>query len=76
MITIRCARCKRKIFKYIKVGKGRLWHCWKDRIKEDRSIQEEDYIKCQCGNVIGIDEGKMIKIKQHSITYTGTVNRK
>ena len=39
MITIRCAKCKSKIFEYIKIGKGKLLHCWKDRIIKDYSIQ-------------------------------------
>ena len=76
MITIRCAHCIRKIFKYRNIGKGKLWHCWKDSIKENHSIRDGDQVKCRCGNVVGIDEGAMIRIKQHSITYTGTVTRK
>jgi len=72
MITIRCAKCGKKIFRYIKVGKGRLWHCWKDRIVKDCSIKEGDKVKCQCGNLIGIDEEKWIKLKRNSITCSGT----
>ncbi len=67
MMTIKCAKCKRKVFKYIKIGKGKLWHCWKDRIIEDLSIHNENNILCKCGNLIGIDEKKWIKLKQHSI---------
>ena len=75
MITIRCAKCKKKIFKYKKIGKGRLWHCWQDRIIENYSVREGNKIKCRCGNVIGIDEGKWIKMKHHSYNYSGTVTR-
>lgn len=72
MLIIKCAKCKRKVFKYVKIGKGKLWHCWKDRIIEDLSIKEGKYIKCNCGNLIGIDEEKWIKLKQHSILISGT----
>ncbi len=72
MINIKCARCKQKIFRYAKIGKGKLWHCWKDRIVEDLSIHDGKNIKCKCGNIIGIDEIKWIKLKQHSIITSGT----
>jgi len=75
MIIVKCAKCKRKIFRYLKVGKGKLWHCWKDRIIEDNSIRDEDEIKCQCGNLVGIDEGKWIKMKQHSFAYSGVIKK-
>jgi len=75
MITVKCAKCKRRIFRYLKIGKGKLWHCWKDRIIEDKSIRDGDEIKCQCGNLVGIDEGKWIKMKQHSFTYSGVIKK-
>ena len=74
MLNIKCARCKQKIFRYVKIGKGKLWHCWKDRIIEDYSIHDSNYIKCNCGNIIGIDEGKWIKLKQQSFITSGTKN--
>jgi len=72
MLIIKCAGCKRKIFRYVKIGKGKLWHCWKDRIIEDFSIHDGKNIKCKCGNIIGIDENKWIKLKQHSFIKSGT----
>jgi len=72
MMIIKCAKCKQKIFKYVKIGKGKLWHCWKDRIIEDLSIHKENNILCKCGNLIGIDEKKWIKLKKHSILISGT----
>ena len=71
MMIIKCAKCKRKNFKYVKIGKGKLWHCWKDRIVEDLSIHDGKNIKCKCGNLIGIDEIKWIKLKQHSVQISG-----
>lgn len=72
MIVIKCTKCKGKIFKYLKVGKGRILHCWKGRIVENYSARDGNEIKCQCGNLAGIDEGKWIKMKQRSFTYSGT----
>ena len=72
MLTIKCSRCKQKIFKYVKIGKGKVWHCWKDRIIEDYSVSDGKKILCKCGNQIGVDEEKWIKLKQHSFTTTGT----
>lgn len=72
MLTIKCARCNQKIFRYVKIGKGKLWHCWKDRIIEDLSIHDGKKIFCKCGQLIGVDEDKWIKLKQHSFIITGT----
>lgn len=72
MITIKCAKCQQKIFKYVKIGKGKIWHCWKDRIIDDFSIIDGRVVKCKCGNQIGIDEGKWIKIKNHNVHISGT----
>ncbi len=72
MLVLKCVKCRRKLYKYLKVGKGRLLHCWKGRIMEDYTIRYGDVVKCPCGNVIGTKKGKHIKLKQHSFTYSGT----
>ena len=72
MMIIKCAKCKREVFKYVKIGKGKLWHCWKDRIVEDLSVHDGKNIKCNCGNLIGFNEEKWIKLKRHSILISGT----
>lgn len=76
MITVKCAKCKRNTFKYQKIGSGNIWHCWKGRIKRDNSIRKEDKVYCICGNLIGIEEKKWIKMKQHSFETSGTITRK
>jgi len=76
MLTIRCSKCRRKIFKYEKVGKGRLLHCWRNRIIEDHSVREGMEVRCVCGNLVGIDERKWIRLKQRAITYSGAVTRR
>jgi len=72
MIVIKCAKCRSKILKYVKIGKGRILHCWKERIIEDNSVRDGSEVKCQCGNLVGIDEGKWIRMKQSSFIYSGT----
>jgi len=42
------------------MGKGQLWHCWEDRITKDYSVRDGNEVRCQCGNLIGIAEGKWI----------------
>lgn len=69
VLTIRCAKCNSKVFKYLKVGKGRVLQCWKSRIQENYTIQKDNKVSCSCGNLIGIDIGPSIRIEQHSITY-------
>ena len=73
MLTIKCAKCKSKIFRYVKIGKGKLLHCWKDRISDDFSIHDGKLIKCKCGNVIGVDEDKWVKLKQNSFISSGNI---
>lgn len=63
---ISCNQCGRKVFRYIKFGKGKIIHCWKNRIIEDESIHDKKLVKCSCGNIIGIEKKKMIDMKQHS----------
>ena len=72
MLVIKCQKCRRKIFRYVKVGNGRVWRCWKDRITEDLSIHEGGDIKCVCGNHIGFDEETSIRLRQHSFFTSGT----
>jgi hypothetical protein len=69
IITVKCSKCNRKVFKYLKVGKGRLRHCWKNRIIESHAVQEGDEVKCQCGSLIGFDKGRKFEMKGGSFAY-------
>ena len=72
MLTIKCSGCKTKIFKYEKIGMGKVIYCYKDRIKGDFSFKEGEEYKCRkCGKVIGVDRGGRIKMKQHAFTASG-----
>jgi len=76
MIIIKCTQCKRKILKYKKIGKGRVLRCYKDRIVKYYIVQDQENVQCVCGQIIGVDEGKWIKMKQNAFEYTGSANKK
>lgn len=71
MIIIKCSKCNKKLFKYLKMGKGQLLRCWKDRIIEDMSVNDEKNVKCICGDLIGKDEVNYIKFNKKSIIIKG-----
>lgn len=73
MLVIKCARCGKKVFKYNKIGKGKILRCYYSRIKNNYSKLEKDEVKCyKCGNTIGLNEGNYIKMNSQEFTYTGT----
>ncbi len=72
MLTIKCAKCRSKIFKYLKIGKGKIITCWDARIRKDYSRRENGQVKCSCGNVVGIEVLKGVRMKQGSFTFTGS----
>ncbi len=74
MLTIKCAKCRKKLLKYYKIGEGHLIHCWKKHIKENHTIQKENSIQCTCGNTIGRDQKHAIKIHHASVIITGKPN--
>jgi len=74
MLTIKCVKCKRKIFRYFKLGKGRVLHCWTNRIEKDYSTREGNRVLCKCGNLIGLEQDKCIKMRQAAFFHTGKKN--
>lgn len=48
MLTIKCAYCKTKLYKYLKIGKGKVLRCHKDRIKKiyNMPIIDGEDVKC------------------------------
>jgi hypothetical protein len=73
VLVIKCAACRRKLWKYDKIGPGEVLRCHKDRITRQYEFsQEEDRIKCLCGKDIGINNGSYIKMIGKAFTYTGT----
>jgi phage FluMu protein Com len=75
MLTLKCADCNKKLFKYRKTGKGRVLRCWKERIVEDYAAHDGGEVRCVCGKLIGTDEGAYIKMKGSAFTETGTRSR-
>jgi hypothetical protein len=73
VLVIKCAACKRKLWKYDKIGQGEVLRCHKDRMTRIYEVQQEgDKIKCLCGKDIGTDRGSYIKMIGKAFTYTGT----
>ena len=73
MLVLKCAACKKKLWRYDKIGPGDVLRCHKDRIiKMYSSIKEGNKIKCTCGKDIGIDKGPFIKMISKAFTYSGT----
>ncbi len=74
MLTIKCAKCKGKIMKYKKIGKGKVLRCWKNKIARlyDAQIEGDNLICNNCGNIIGEVKENYIKMNSNAFTYTGT----
>ncbi|HLV09581.1 MAG TPA: hypothetical protein VKY40_05190 [Halanaerobiales bacterium] len=74
MLTIKCAKCKTKIMKYQKIGKGRVLRCWKSRIKRfyEAEIKDNDLRCGKCGNLIGEVSDNYVKMNRETFTYSGT----
>ena len=73
MLTIKCSKCKSKLMKYHKIGKGRVLKCHKSRIQKIYELKENSgTFYCNCENIIGKDEGSYIKMISNSFIYTGT----
>ena len=77
MLILKCAACKKKLWKYDKIGAGEVLRCHKDRIKKIYAYKRgEDKIKCPCGKDVGIDKGTYIKMIGKAFTYSGTKRNK
>ena len=73
MLTIKCAACKQKLWKYDKIGPGEVLRCHKSRItKSYVSIERNNKIQCLCGKNIGIDKGRHIQMISKAFVHTGT----
>ncbi|MHA1791689.1 MAG: hypothetical protein ACTSVI_03525 [Promethearchaeota archaeon] len=73
MLIIRCSRCKKKLFQYLKIGKGHVLRCYKKRIGTIYNLIFEDgYAKCTCGNVIGKDRENVIEMYKNTFYHTGS----
>lgn len=73
MLTLKCAACRGKLWKYCKLGQGEVLRCHKDRIRKVLNLDVHDgKARCPCGNVVGIDKGTFYKMIKGAFTYKGT----
>ncbi|HDM79229.1 MAG TPA: hypothetical protein ENG51_22615 [Deltaproteobacteria bacterium] len=73
MLVLRCAACKKKLWRYDKIGPGKVLRCHKSRIDKFYHAYEKDgRIFCSCGRSIGIDMGSYYKMIARAFTYRGT----
>jgi len=73
MLIIRCAACRKKLWRYDKIGPGEVLRCHKARIDRLYSVQEQaGKVYCLCGKPIGIDKGSFYKMIAKAFTYKGT----
>jgi DNA-directed RNA polymerase subunit RPC12/RpoP len=74
MLTIKCAKCKSKLFKYKKIGKGKVLRCWKSKITRiyDAEVINKKLVCSKCKNEIGEIKDKKIDMNLEQFTYTGT----
>lgn len=77
MLTIYCAACKAKLWKYDKIGSGHVIRCHKAKIIKWHKAEEVAHkIHCPCGKPIGIDKGSFYRMISGSFTHTGTKGKK
>jgi hypothetical protein len=74
MLTIRCATCRQKLWKYRKIGQGEVLRCHKDRIDTMLCTPHirGDKLCCPCGREIAIDKGSFYKMIKNAFVYKGT----
>ncbi len=73
MLVIRCAACRRKLWRYQKIGKGALLRCHKARIDRVWHLEVVDgKAVCACGQVIGIDKDGHFRMVARAFTAAGT----
>lgn len=79
MLVLRCSRCRAKLWKYDKIGKGAVLRCHKARIVQwyEEPVLQGDKICCPaCLQAVGIDKGSFYKMDHRAFTYNGTKRNK
>ncbi len=79
MLTIKCAYCKQKLFKYLKIGQGKVLRCHKKRVKKYYVplLIEKDIVKCpNCKSKFAKNEDTYFDMIRDGFIYTGRKIRK
>ena len=73
MLVVRCSACKKKLWRYDKIGPGEVLRCHKERIaKYYAEFAPGPKICCPCGKELGIDKGAYFKMIAKAFTASGT----
>ncbi|WP_045223171.1 hypothetical protein [Desulfonatronum thioautotrophicum] len=73
MLTIKCSGCKAKLWKYKKIGPGKVLRCHKTRISKRFEVLERNgVLLCPCGREIASDMGRFYKMHPEAFLHTGT----
>ena len=74
MLVLRCTACRKKLWRYDKIGKGEVLRCHKERIVKDYGNCSTDgkRVFCLFGNNIGIDKGGYYKMIDRAFISAGT----
>ncbi len=71
MLIIKCSRCKKKIFKYQKIGSGAVLKCHFSKITEWLIEAPTTDLFCECNNKIGIKKDDCYKMIEKSFVARG-----
>lgn len=73
VLILKCSACRKKLWRYRKLGPGEVLRCHRDRIEKVWCMEErEGKVWCTCGRVVGIDKGTFIKMNANAFTSAGT----
>ena len=83
MLTLKCAKCKRKLWKYEKIGKGEVIRLHKDRITKHyfdidlKKLTMDEKLLCVCGQPLCHNKGSCMTLVKNGVLTTGSkVNKK
>ncbi|MGE4292904.1 MAG: hypothetical protein AB7E32_11930 [Desulfovibrio sp.] len=72
MLTMKCAACRKKLFRYRKIGQGEVHRCHKERIERFYGAEARaDGLYCSCGRRVGLDRGGHYTLVKKAVTYSG-----
>ncbi len=82
MLILKCAKCKKKLWKYEKIGKGEVIRLHKDRITRHyldinlEGLAMDEKLFCVCGQPLAHNKGSCITLVKKGILATGTKDNK